>query len=469
MTEHLKAEKLEAILEGLRDGAVRRVLVHVTECSGCRRLLQAALTKRDAGPRMLTSRILPFGRGEAAGTAGPGHGPGHGSGGENQPEAWLEVWLARVKMCARREQATVVASVDELVAQPPARRRVLVHNNPRFRSWALAARLLEASREAGYEDLEEAEDLARLAMEVTRELDPAVYGERLILDLEARAWGQIGNVLRQQSRGAEAEEAFERGLEKLQGTADPLEWARHLALKASLLRHQLRHEEALETVREATALYREAGQRERIPAMQALEATIQTERGAPEEALPPLEEARRAIDAARDPRLAWVVSHNLATTLVEMGRHVEAHRVYSRAQPLYDRFQDRYSVLRRRWLESLLAAGSGDGDRAVELFLEVRNGYVEAGLELEAATVSMDLARLWASQGRWAQLRRLATEMAPIFASKNFQPQVLMALAFFRQAVEQETITAGIVREVGTFLRRSRNDPSLVFRPPAPH
>ena len=56
----------------------------------------------------------------------------------------------------------------------------------------------------------------------------------------------------------------------------------------------------------------------------------------------------------------------------------------------------------------------------------------------DTALVSLDLASLYAEQGRMAELKRIAEEMVPFFSSRQIHREALAALDYWRQAVEAE-------------------------------
>lgn len=79
-----------------------------------------------------------------------------------------------------------------------------------------------------HEHLEEAVSLARFAVNVARSLDPRRHDEHEAADWQARAWGEVGNVLRAKDDLVEAERAFGIAFEFfIQGAGD-------LRLKAKL-------------------------------------------------------------------------------------------------------------------------------------------------------------------------------------------------------------------------------------------
>jgi hypothetical protein len=79
------------------------------------------------------------------------------------------------------------------------------------------------------------------------------------------------------------------------------------------------------------------------------------------------------------------------------------------------------------------------------------------------ALVSLELAHLYAEQGRTEDLKRISAEMLPIFASRNIHREALAALAFFQKAVDTEKATAELVANVAAYLRRAEADPELRF------
>ena len=95
----------------------------------------------------------------------------------------------------------------------------------------------------------------------------------------------------------------------------------------------------------------------------------------------------------------------------------------------------------------------------------MQDRLAEADVPYDAALVAIDLAAVYAADGRTAEMKQLAQEMLPIFQSRQLSREVLAALVVFRQAVDAEEITLSLVQEVGDFLTRSRIKPGLRFRP----
>jgi len=84
----------------------------------------------------------------------------------------------------------------------------------------------------------------------------------------------------------------------------------------------------------------------------------------------------------------------------------------------------------------------------------------------DAALVSLDLAGLYAGQGRAAEMRRLTEEMLPIFSARDLHREAIAALIVFQQAVRMEEVSTDLLQEIGGYLQQARCDHKLRFEPP---
>jgi tetratricopeptide (TPR) repeat protein len=455
---HPKPEELVQWLRRLCTSD-RSTLGHLLECPACRAQALEELRRQDTEAGL--ADVLSYRRPAAAGTAGEVDG--------EEPEAYRKLTASfaritrRALACAEQEQQRASVLADELLAHPAPRREVLVANSERFRSLAIAQRVLEASQATGFEDPHEAEHLARLALAVIESVDTAFYGQRLIDDLRARAWSHVGNALRIANRTDEADAAFRRGTVYLQGTADPMEEAGFQHLLSSLRKQQRRFDEAADLLRSAARLFEEVGDTDRLARVLTGLGSSYLDQGSPEAAVEPLLEALRHVDALVDPRTALYIHHNLTVCLAETDRFLEAQRMFASARPLYDRFADRRTQLQRQWLEGILAAGTGRAERAEELFRLVQAAFIEAGMPLDAAVAGLDLAALYAKQGRTRDLKALSQELTEVLFSGRLHREALSALAYFVQAAQRERATLDVVQQVASFLRWA--DPGAPFQP----
>jgi hypothetical protein len=172
------------------------------------------------------------------------------------------------------------------------------------------------------------------------------------------------------------------------------------------------------------------------------------------------------LDPREDPRWFLTVRHNLIVALVADGRPREAFALLFHTRPLYLKLGERIMLLRLRWLEGVVAQGLLRFEQAEAAFHEVRAAFVELGLDYDAAVVTLDLAMVFAQQGRTDDMRRLAMEMMTFFESHQIHREAMAAFLVFCNAAKMETAGVGLVREVGAFLKIARNAPNVRFTPP---
>ena len=93
----------------------------------------------------------------------------------------------------------------------------------------------------------------------------------------------------------------------------------------------------------------------------------------------------------------------------------------------------------------------------------MREEFIAARSLYDTALVSLELAAEYLDQGRTADAKRLAEETLPIFQSLEVHREALAALIAVQRAIELETASAELVRELLATLQRARNGP-----PPRP-
>jgi tetratricopeptide (TPR) repeat protein len=384
---------------------------------------------------------------------------------------------------ARRRAASLLA---ELMQHPPAHQELLVHNSARFRDRMLCENLLAASHEEGFREPSRSLQLARLAIGVAERLaaagaEPAAAEPtllagsastelELLAGLRARAWAQVGNALRIGSDHGAAMAAFQTAEALL--AANPrvglVDKARVLDLKASLCRDRREFSEAERLLDRVIAIHRRLGQSNLMGRAIAQKATVLHQAGDLEGCLVLLHQALDLADPHDDPRWHLAVRHNLISALVNDGRPREAFALLFHTRPLYLKMGDRMQLLRLRWLEGQVAQGLHRLEQAEAAFREVRDAFVELGIAYDAALVSLDLAAVYAEQGRTPEMRRLAEEMVVFFESRQIHREAMAAVLLFCNAAAAERAGLGLVQEIAAFLKQARNTPDLRLSPRVP-
>jgi tetratricopeptide (TPR) repeat protein len=440
---HPHDDVLEEFLLSLNRGHLT-VLRHLQWCAYCRSRLAYL-------PRVVKAET-------------PSAGAGRTSADEIAQEETERI-VADCEAAMERERDEAPGLFLELLDQPADQREtLLVEGATRFHTWGVFELLVERSLEVTIQDPSHGETLGRLALRLSDRLDVVRYGAERIADFQARIWAYIGNAHRTRFDFAAAEEAFQTARSILkQGTGDSLERAILLDLRASLRRAQRRFEDALRLLRRAVEIFREAGERHRAGRSLVNLATVHHHAGEPAAGIPLLHQALELIDPEREPRLLLCARHNLIDYNAEIGRFVEAQKLYREARSLYRSFNEPWVQNRRSWVRGKIARGLGQLKQAETRFLAARDGFVKEGIPYDTALVSLELALLYAEQGRSEELKRLAADMVPIFTSRHIHREALAALTFLRQAVEAEQASLEVVVRVANFLRKAEHDPELRF------
>jgi tetratricopeptide (TPR) repeat protein len=416
--------------------------------------------------RQLTSRLLPAlptGLGTEPGTSdAQSHG---GQGRIMGPRLHYGAAFARAgaevdrRSIALQAERTVAAELlPELLAQPFERQQALIDAEAsRFNTWGFCELLLDVAGEWGFQDPARALALSTLGVAVVERLDAETYGKARVDDLGARAWACLGNAQRIRSDFRAAEKSFARAEQLLKaGTGDPIEKAQILLIKASLYGNQQRFREAFRILDRVAAIGRRCEDAHLYGRGLITRGFLLGLAGDPEAAIRNLTEGLQRVEPASDPRLVVAAQHNLTLYLVESGRYVEALQLLNSARPLYHQIGDQMNLLRLRWLEGKIASALGHFKEAEDFLRGVHKELIDRELGYDAALLSLDLATIYARDGRTSEMRRLAEEMLQIFKSRDIHREAVAALFVFQKAAEMERVTLGLIREVSGYLKESR-------------
>lgn len=358
-----------------------------------------------------------------------------------------------------RETREASILLGELLLQPRERRLERVRSEPRIWLLKLCERLEAASRKAWAEAPATAVEMAELAVEVAERLDPRRYGEPLVADARALAWAYLGNARRITSDLGRAEEALAHA-ERLyrQFEADFLTEAEILVFQSSLRNTQGRFAEAAALLDRAFWLYREAGDLHQEGRALILKGMVLGDGGDLEAAIASLAEGLPRIDPAAEPRLLLVARHNLALYLCDHGKYEEAAEALESNRRLYLERGDRMDLVRLRWLEGRIALGLGRPAEAARVLGLARDVFLEQEIGFDAALVSLDLALAHARQGDTEEMKRVVSEIVPVFQACRVQPEALASLLLLRGA-SQGAQAEAVLDRLAAGLRRARRDP----------
>ena len=361
--------------------------------------------------------------------------------------------MQRTAMTAlERRHAEANVLLAELNALSPEEREFKVRNLRRYADGKLAAAMVEKSFELRYSDLPSMLHYARLAVAVAEAATPETAGGRsLLADGRARAWAQLGNAQRIHGDFDKAEWCFAAATQRLEagsGDAQPRAWVTRLLASLRIAQRALR--DAIELNREAARLYRRL--RDRTGEATALlgGAWAQIVDGDPRPAIEPLQRCLEILHPwhPQERRLIQGAATNLVLCYIDVDRPQDAYDTVVLAKPYFEGCADTILLLRWDW-----QWGKADRDRGhffsgEHLLKRVRDGFEEEGLAEEVGEVSLDLAMLYARQGRRGEFLRAIAEAIAIFRSIGARREYIAAIAQLDALAQHEEAAVAVLRQL---------------------
>jgi tetratricopeptide (TPR) repeat protein len=384
-----------------------------------------------------------------------------------QQAGLLSLRFGPVDLALARSRAEAPRLWERLAPLAPEDRFAAVRASRAFASWGLCELLCRDSRAAASGDPARATHLGELAVLVADLIPDEEPAEtRWVYQLRAWAWGHLGNALRLQDELRQADEAFAVSRQWWQAgesdVGDALGYGPQLlSLEASLRTDQRRFREAqdlLDQVHDAY-LHGDPEHRDHHLAGRALvqKSHILLVQGEPEQAIPVLQQATELVEPQRDPRLNLCLRHNLLDCLSKAGRYAEAEALLPDVRSLSREVGTPIDEIRLDWAAGRIAAGLGRREEAREAFAAVRREFLARDMAFDAALVTLELATLSIEEGKTAEVKIFAGEIAEIFRTRDVHREALAALTVFQNAALLETATAELAREVAASLTRARN------------
>jgi tetratricopeptide (TPR) repeat protein len=337
----------------------------------------------------------------------------------------------------------------ELDAISPEQRELAVRNRARFAVGELALALVDRSYELRFSDHTGMQHYARLAVAAAEAARPETAGGRSLLsDCRARAWAQLGNAARIRAELIESERCFETALRHLEagsGEPEPRAWV--LFLLASLRITQRAFVEAVETLTEVGQIYRRL--RDRSAEAGALiklgHAWIcATE---PERAIPPLQRAIGLLHPS-EKTLLLVATIDLVLCYIDIGHPQEAYDTAAMGDEHFETCSDELLRLRWLWQRGKVDRERGDLLAGEQRLARVHRGFLDANLPEQVAEISLDLAMLYARQGRRADFLRSVGEAAAIFLSLGARRELLASLGQLAGMLHQGEAAVDLLRQL---------------------
>jgi tetratricopeptide (TPR) repeat protein len=165
------------------------------------------------------------------------------------------------------------------------------------------------------------------------------------------------------------------------------------------------------------------------------------------------------IDRDRDPKLGFQTLHNILLFRVERGELKSAQRQIWEMRPLYGFHGDEIAQVKLRGVEGKVFLGLGEIDRAVRAFEQAKEGFLQRGLNYDAALVSFDLAGVWLQQGKREEVRRLLGDMLETFRARYIAREAVAALVMLRDAADRNRLTAKLLETAALLFQVLQGEP----------
>lgn len=358
----------------------------------------------------------------------------------------------------QREVLAASHLLSELLEHPHPRRLLLAKNVARFQTLPVASACLGEARRLWQHDPHESLRWTDVALGILGSVREERYPPVLVASFLARAWAYRANALRNQTALDEADRSFAEAWSWFwKGTAVPAEWARLAAMESFLRGDQRRFPEAHGLLQDAIEVYRQEGDRREESRLLVYRAFVLNEQGHHEQAVEVLQDALERFTRDELGELIYMAAlQNLANCLVEVGRPREARPLLPEIRRLTEARGDRLLLLRLDWLEAAVHHATGEHRAAAELYLKVQEGFVEMGIAYDAALVSLELATLYLETGCTAEVRELASQMLPIFRSRQIHREAAATGLVLIEALRRDAATVDLVQEVEAYMKRSR-------------
>ena len=331
-----------------------------------------------------------------------------------------------------------------------------------FWTWGLCEELLERSWSLRHEDPRQMLRLAGLAAEAADRLDPESHGTEATFDLRARAWGEYANACRISDDLVQAEKAIGHALDlRKKGSGSQALHARLAELTAGIFSHQRQFPAAFQALDLAYTIHKRQGDLQNAARVLVQRGIYTGRSGDPEQGIQILARALRQIDENADPKLRFLVLHNILLFKVERGEFRSASLQLFEMRPLYARHAGSVDRVKLRAVEGKIAAGLGELERAERAFQQVRAEFQQRGQVYVAAIAGLELAAVWLRQGRIEEVKRLVLETLEVFRSRYVARESIAALLMLRDALDRDRATLELVAMVASVLEQHAPEGAL--------
>lgn len=365
-----------------------------------------------------------------------------------------QFWSARFKL----------GQYSDLLALPNGRRLTILRNCSPVLLLILFRDLIEKSYGDRFLELERSREVALVALEAAKAIAASEYlSPADAADLLAEAHLYLANAKRVNSDIAGADRDFQDAAALLKkGTGDRGLKADFLSFLAHLRVAQGHCTEAADLIEREIPLRRLLGDEVKLGFALVQRGWIGCLCGETDTELTNYFVAGLSR-VPEDHQLAVQALHALAEHSAREGRVSTAWRMLVSAETPLQAVEGERFQLQHRWITGLAHRAAHEMRQAAQVLSEVRSQFLESGPTHQFALVSLDLACVYAAQGKLEEVKQLTEEAHAVFKAEGLEEQALTALVVLREAIETERVTEGMAVAVVNFLARFPFNKALRF------
>lgn len=362
-------------------------------------------------------------------------------------------------MAADESQAGVL--VKDLLGKIRSSWLPIVEREARFRTEAVARRLIERSEVVIDNQPADAAAMARAAVEIASGLQSA--------QLRGAAWRQYAYAVFYTGDFKTAVEAVENAQAALETcpVAD-YELARLAIVRSVVYTSLERFDEAVEASRWSARVFRAYGDRERVASALSAEAYARIDALRYRDALPILLEIEHGYRSDVGSDTYARVLANLGLCYWQTGQVSEGLKTYRLAASLYDESNSAAEAARVRLNIAALLAAEGMHSEAKDRLRAVREEFKTLGMQYTAVSADLFLAELLLVEGNFAEVEEICHDGIRQLQAAGLAhtAEGLMALTYLKEAAAGRRATAADVRKVRSYVERLPEQPRFLFAAP---
>ena len=360
--------------------------------------------------------------------------------------------------CASSEDSHRVGKIQaeelwyEVKQRQPDEQRRLVVDGIRLRSPDMFHLLRAKSRELGRLDRARGVHMGELAILSLSAVQKEHITEKQMATLEAQGLAWLSHRYRLSGDPSRAQELLNDAEDRLPARPGRLARLDILLARAALAFTEGRYDEAMAVQKKAVSLARKEGADDLLAQSLILEGQALRRLEKTERAMESLQEALDRLEDGGDVHLRGAALHCLAKCCLDSGDVATAADLLPVMLEAAESLEHRDLRMLGRGLEGLVARGEGRSREAEHAFADAIDAFSGDGNASRVALVSLDLADLYAEQGRTDEVVRVTSQLVPVLDRLKTDPEAVTAARLLEGALAEKSLSQDILRQARTVI-----------------